>query len=262
MPNHFDTHAKNYDSVFTYSQIGKAQRKRVYKFMEQYVLRSHARTILELNCGTGEDAYYFQQKGHRVLATDVSEKMIETAKAKFPDVSFSPLDITQLSSTTFSKKFDLIFSNFGGLNCLSPEQLNDFLLVSSTLLTTGGKLALVLMPKKCVWERVYFWLKGDRKKANRRNTEQKVWVHVEGIQVPTWYYNPEDIQKSLSDTFETIALKPIGIAIPPSYMESFFQSKPILLGMIKWLEKLFSTRILAKYADHYLIVLEKKEKVK
>ena len=35
MSENFDIHAKNYDTVFTYSQIGKAQRNRVYHFLNK-----------------------------------------------------------------------------------------------------------------------------------------------------------------------------------------------------------------------------------
>ena len=56
MPNDFDIPSKNYDSVFTFSEIGKAQRQRVYHFASKYINPATPLDILELNCGTGEDA--------------------------------------------------------------------------------------------------------------------------------------------------------------------------------------------------------------
>jgi len=258
MTENFDIHAKNYDTVFTNSQIGKAQRDRVYHFLDRFVFTEKKLNILELNCGTGEDANYLTQLGHQVLATDISSEMIAVAKNKFPDINFKQLDISKITSETFSEKFDLIFSNFGGLNCLSKSQLKSFISVSETFLKPSGKLVLVIMPKKCWWERFYFSIKGDFKKAKRRNTQQSVLVNVEGNQIPTWYYNPKELVSLTKRNYILNSINPIGIAIPPSYLESFFSNKKGLLKMYILAEKLFANRFWAKYADHYLIVFQEK----
>lgn len=260
MPNDFDISAKNYDTVFTFSEIGKAQRNRVYHFLKEDILKKHTLNILELNCGTGEDAYYFTEKGHTVLATDISLEMIKVAKEKHHNskVRFQELDITKINSETFSEKFDLIFSNFGGLNCLSKSELASFISMSVTLLNPSGKMILVIMPKSCLWERFYFAVKGEFKKVFRRNTNEPLFANVEGHKVPTWYYNPKEVTSLSSSNYKTIAIKPVGITIPPSYLESYFLRKKGLLKLFVKLEKLFSNRFWAKYADHYLIIFEKK----
>ncbi len=256
----FDLHAKNYDTVFTYSEIGKAQRKRVYHFLKEDILTKSKLNILELNCGTGEDARYLAEKGHRVLATDISSEMIKVAKEKHQNTSirFQEKDITKITSETFSEKFDLIFSNFGGLNCLSKSELESFLKISESLLKPNGMLALVIMPKNCLWERFYFTLKGEFRKAKRRNTNDVVLANVDGVNVPTWYYNPKEVVSLASNRHKTLAIKPIGLKIPPSYLESFFSNKKGLLKMLIWAEKLYPYKIWAKYSDHYLIIIQKK----
>lgn len=260
MPSNFDEYAKDYDTVFTYSEIGKAQRKRVYHFLKEGILTNSNLNILELNCGTGEDARYFFEKGHRVLATDISSEMINVANEKHQNTSilFQVKDITKITSETFSEKFDLIFSNFGGLNCLSPQELEKFISVSFSLLKPKGKMALVIMPKFCLWERLYFTLKGEFRKVKRRNTNNAVLANVEGVKVPTWYYNPKEVVSLASNHYNTIAIKPIGLKIPPSYLESFFSNKKGFLKMLIWAEKLYTNPFWAKYSDHYLIAFEKK----
>ncbi|MFT5891062.1 MAG: trans-aconitate methyltransferase [Dokdonia sp.] len=265
MANDFDIHAQNYDAVFTHSTIGKAQRDRVYAYLEKELGTTNHLNILELNCGTGEDAAYFHQQGHHVIATDISEEMIAIAKQKHQDIRFQTLDIKTITPTTFDQKFDLIFSNFGGLNCLSETQLRDFLATSETLLTKNGKLIMVIMPKNTLWERFYFLLKFQSKKAFRRNTKTAVHANVEGIQVPTWYYNPKDItafanlpDRQAGAYTNPIHSKPIGIAIPPSYLEPYFKNKPRFMKLLITLESWFQSPFWAKYADHFLISFEKK----
>lgn len=257
MADSFDISAVNYDETFTFSLIGKAQRERVYHYLDKH-LSDHPLKVLELNCGTGEDAHYISKKGHYITATDISSGMLETAKTKHPNIDFRRLDITKLSSETFEHSFDLIFSNFGGLNCLTPEQLQLVVNISAELLAPKGKAIWVIMPKKTFWERLYFFLKGDLKKAKRRNTKKAVFANVDGVQVPTWYFNPKEVLHMSQKRFSAIDLRPIGIAIPPSYLEKFFRNKKGLLNGLTTIETWIQSKIFAKYADHYLIALQKR----
>ncbi len=259
MRSDFDNAATHYDNEFTFSEIGKAQRKKVYIYLETH-LNNGSKDILEVNCGTGEDAHYLSAKGHNVIATDISEEMIKKALEKKYDsqARFMTLDINSISDDTFSEPFDLIFSNFGGLNCLSPKDLGSFLKLSEKNLKPNGKMSLVIMPKHCLWEKVYFFLKGNWKHINRRSSNQPIESHVSGTSVTTWYYNPKEIVNLTKQSFKVAALKPIGFSIPPSYMENFFSKRLRLLKWFTRLESWFSYKIWAKYADHYLIVLEKK----
>lgn len=261
MPSDFDIAAKTYDADFTFSRIGKAQRCRVHQFLDKNILvKAQNLSILELNCGTGEDALFFSKKGHQVLATDVSAGMIAEAKdkSKGKNVQYEVLDINDISEERFNEKFDLIFSNFGGFNCLSPSQLESFLKRAPKLLTDNGKMVFVIMPRHCLWERFYFFLKGDRQRVKRRKSKNPIVANVEGVEVLTWYYNPREVVTLSGEHFNPVSVKPIGICIPPSYLESFFRRKNLLLALFIGLEKLFYTSFWAKYADHYIISLEKK----
>jgi len=70
----FDRVAASYDDSFTRTVIGQAQRKQVWKRL----LKAFAPgdRILELNCGTGEDARFLAIRGRRIVACDGSAEMI------------------------------------------------------------------------------------------------------------------------------------------------------------------------------------------
>ncbi|CAL2095156.1 class I SAM-dependent methyltransferase [Tenacibaculum sp. 190524A02b] len=260
MSSFFDAAAKTYDDTFTYTKIGKAQRNKVYENLS-YVLSSDKQLhILELNCGTGVDAVTFAQKNHNVIATDISEEMIKVASARnnHENLIFKVLDVKNLRRDTFRESFDMVFSNFGGLNCLSIEELNTFIKTVSQLLKPQGKLFMVLMPKNCAWEQIYFLAKGAVKKAKRRNTNQSLLVNVDGEKVPTWYFNPKDIVEITQEHFSVTNYFPIGITVPPSYLEKSFLTKKPFWNILENLEKRLSNRFLARYADHFLIELTKK----
>jgi ubiquinone/menaquinone biosynthesis C-methylase UbiE len=260
MKTDFDIASKQYDTTFTFSNIGKAQRHMVFKYLKPILNQGKVLSILELNCGTGADAIHFGDLGHRVTATDISEGMICRAKAKvYPkNVSFKTQDINSLDTQSFDKKFDLIFSNFGGFNCLSKRQLESFFNKTKDLLDTNGKLVMVIMPKQCLWEWLYFTLKGDFSKAKRRQTSEAIVANVDGVNVKTWYYNPEEIVSLAETLYTKKRIRPIGIAIPPSYLENSFLAKPPCLSILKRIDTMLKGAFWAKYADHFLIELIKK----
>ncbi len=67
--------------------------------------------------------------------------------------------------------FDLVFSNFGGLNCLSLQQLSALAPHIDTALKPGGYFVAVVMGRFCWWETLYFLLKGKWASAFRRSKE-------------------------------------------------------------------------------------------
>jgi len=78
----FDAVAESYDGSFTDSRIGRAQRRSCGRHLEGRVLGPAPMAILELGCGTGEDAVRFAAQGHRVHAVDSSAAMLGVGGAK------------------------------------------------------------------------------------------------------------------------------------------------------------------------------------
>lgn len=255
----FDNAASNYDTLFTHSVIGTLQRNLVYRQLSK-ILKENPKNILEINCGTGEDAIWLAKQNFEVTATDISEAMIAVAKSKttLDNLVFKVADINTIATTFNNQKFDVIFSNFGGLNCLSKTELESFFKNASEIINPNGKLVLIIMPKNTLWEQFYFLLKWDFKNAFRRKKEVAI-ANVDGENVTTYYYNPKDIVNLAKANFENKALKPIGFWVPPSYLEPFFKKKPKLISFLNALEQRFKNQSwMSKYADHYLIVLQKK----
>lgn len=68
--------------------------------------------ILDLGCGVGRDAVFFAKKGHKVIATDVSEIAIEQDKQHFLDsgVEFGVLDMREPLPYP-AESFDVVYAN-------------------------------------------------------------------------------------------------------------------------------------------------------
>lgn len=260
MINNFDKAAANYDKTFTHSVIGRLQRAYVYQHLSKILNERRPEKILEVNCGTGEDAIWLSKQNFKTTATDISKAMIAVAKSKgeYDNLEFRQADSNELSSQFTAESFDLIFSNFGGLNCLSEIQLELFFKHTANLLTDKGRLILVIMPKNTLWEQFYFLAKAKFGKIYRRK-KSRLLANVEGESVITYYYNPKETVQLADYYYRFNSVHPIGFFIPPSYLEPFFHNKKKLVGLLDKLETKVQHRPrLSKYADHYLIVFEKR----
>ncbi|RYY86043.1 MAG: class I SAM-dependent methyltransferase [Chitinophagaceae bacterium] len=257
----FSKQAPLFDGLYGSNPIISYKRGRVRAQVERFLPRYSK--ILELNCGTGEDALYFARAGHKVLATDVSAAMLEELERKANGEKLpgtirakqcSYLDLDRLAA---EGPFDLIFSNFGGLNCTS--QLEAVLKQCDRLLKPGGFITLVVIPPFCLWESLLL-LKGEWRTATRR------WfgrggapAQVEGQSFRCWYYSPVFIRKALSTGFEQLALEGLCTIVPPSYRESFPLRFPRLLKRLQaWEDHLAGYWPFRAMGDYFVMTLRKK----
>lgn len=259
----FDKASSDYDASFTYSLTGRLQRESVWRYLSSCEYLYSPRSILELNCGTGEDACWLAGRGHRVVATDLSGEMIRRTEAKIKSrgaegITAFMYDMRKLPEGLGSKLFEIVFSDFGGLNCLSPEEIRQLFKSVFLLLPEGGRFIAVVMGRHCLQEQAYFLLKGNREQAFRRQKKGAVAANVSGVTQATWYYDPEELKALSGAGYVVRSLRPVGFGIPPSYLDRFFQKKTVLRSLLVALEKAASPfRSAARYADHYYIEFEK-----
>ena len=173
----FDMIAKNYDTDFTNSAIGKLQRSKVWACLEPLLNeRQRPLNILEINCGTGQDALQLAGIGHSVVATDASPAMIVIAKEKLQEqhpgiaqqLQFIVCPFASLHEKLAPQKFDLVLSNFGGLNCISKKEIIELGQQLFSLLNEKGRLVVTVMGNCCLWEMIHYCNtnSGDNKFCN------------------------------------------------------------------------------------------------
>jgi len=259
----FDIMAETYDEDFSNSQIGKLQREKVWSKL-LVLLKSCQRPlhILELNCGTGEDAVRLASMGHHVVATDASAEMIKKAKQKINGIvennlQFMQCSFEEINTVSFDRKFDLVFSNFGGLNCIDAKALQQLAIDLSKITVINSQLFFVVMGKFCLWETAYYLFNGKWKTAFRR-LSGKADFTVNANSIPVYYYTPSYFQK-LFQSYNQISNNAVGLFIPPSYLESFFSRHPKMLAKLNDLENRFAKwKWMSRFSDHYCITLKKK----
>jgi len=261
----FDTAAAEYDDVFTDSAIGRLQRDAVHRYLNRRILDDRPLSILELGCGTGEDAIHFAAGGHQVVATDQSLSMLEVTRRKAEDrglterIQTCRIDLRNPDLTDLGGPFDLVFSNFGALNCIDGAGLKVLAAAVAEVTTRGSHLIVVVMPRACLLEMLYFLGRGRPRTACRRLGGGPVSATVGQSRVTIWYHGPGTIRRTFARHFTRRAVAPIGFAVPPSYLENRFGRHQRLLTILDGFDRRVTPLSpLASISDHALIDLERR----
>jgi SAM-dependent methyltransferase len=247
--------ADGYDSEFTRTAIGTLMRKAVWaRCARRFAPGSR---VLEMNCGTGEDALWLAQRGVEVLATDASPAMLQVARNKLAgssagsSVGFRRLAWEELDSLE-EGPFDGMLSNFGGLNCVAD--LRAAALASAKKLKMGGTAILCIMGPLVPWEWIWFLAQGDPRRAFRRL--RRGGASWSGIAIR--YPSSMKVLRSFAPEFRALRLSAIGALLPPPYAEKRLGRYPRLIAALDRAERRCeSLWPLPMLADHYLLELER-----
>jgi ubiquinone/menaquinone biosynthesis C-methylase UbiE len=257
----FDSIAASYDDLFTRSMIGRAQRAAVWHALLD-AFTPGAR-ILELNCGTGEDALFLARHDISVVACDGSAGMILTARKRLQDeepdapIQFKLLPTEHLARLHPSTLFDGALSNFSGLNCLS--NLNQAARDLASLVTPRGPVLICLSTRFCLAETLWFLFHGDFRKAFRR-TPGVAHAKVNEFTVKVYYPTLREVKQSFSPWFRLRSCTGIGVAVPPSYLEPTMRKFPRLLRILRWIDQRIShLPLLRIMGDHMFLHFERVE---
>jgi ubiquinone/menaquinone biosynthesis C-methylase UbiE len=232
-------------------------RNQIYKHVATYM--QPGSYVLELNAGTGIDALYFVSQGHRVHATDLSSGMIDQINKKISKHNLhSRLSSRQLSYDQLhevkDKKFDYVFSNFGGLNCITDlSQVTRHL---SPLLNKGAYVTWVIMPPVCLWE----WMgvmKGNLRGAFRRFKKRGVRSHLEGEYFQTYYHSLRQIKLAFGPHFRFIKSQGLAALSPPPHRGDFPIKYPRLYKGLRYIDSVMRARFpFNRWADHIVVTFQ------
>ena len=248
----FDSMADGYDAEFTASALGRVLRPMVWERFEACF--AHRSSLLELGCGTGEDAIHLAKSGHRVLATDASPQMVDCARRKAEAagvadrIRFQVVPMESLSTVLGTEVFDGVYSNFGAVNC-APD-LAALAGALAPRLAPNAPLVWVIMGRCVPWEMGWYLLRGDGRRAFRRfRRDGSEWRGMT-IHYPT----PRSCARLIAPYFVSEVARPLGVVLPPSYAAGWLERTPRIRAWLARLERtLFERARCAGLGDHYLL---------
>ena len=254
----FGKQALHYDEDDFSNQILTDWRKKVYKHVKSFMTpQCH---LLELNAGTGIDALHFVQEGHSVHATDISPGMVQKIQEKADQSGAHDRFTSQICSfetlnQVTGKKFEYVFSNFGGLNCC--QDLARVIKHLPSVLKAGAYVTWVIMPPLCPWE-VSGILRG-KQMALRRLHKAGVSAQLEGAYFQVYYYSLTDLKKCFGTNFKFVKAEGLGSLSPPPSSLTFTHNHPGIYSLLKNLDKLVTlTFPFNRWADHIIVTFQYK----
>jgi len=264
----FDAVAPDYDA--TYGPGGNA----VMVWMRQESLALLRETfprgsrLLEIGCGTGDEALHLAGAGYSILATDISPGMAAQTHAKAGGAGLADrvtalaLPAGYLDALRPGVPFDGAYASFGSLNC--EPRLSDVGDALADLLGPGTAFVCSVMGRWCLFEIAWFLLHGRPRTALRRLRRGWQPAPVAGskglqVSVPVRYLAVGDVARAFAAGFTVERVLALPALLPPPYLETLFRRRRALFGRLEPWERRLRERWPWRYlGDHSLVVLRKR----
>jgi SAM-dependent methyltransferase len=268
VPHAFDAIAPRYDASFTDQQLGRWLRAVVWREFEQAF--EPGDTVLDLGCGTGEDARFLAERGARVIATDASQGMLDVAQRKADEaglpgqIAFAQLDLLDLAENRLPAALAEsrgalagAYANFGPLNCLPDRR--PLSSAVAQLIRPGGTFIAVVMGPLCPWETGWYLLHGHPRTAIRR-LRSGARSHVGDGVVSVWYPSPRRLRAEFAPDFEHVKTVGVGVILPTSDLGHLIPYAPRFFAAANAIDdRIRSTFPFTWLNDHYLSVFTRRE---
>ncbi len=259
----FEPLAANYDQLCTQAYTGQWQREQVWQVLDHHFVTGMQ--VLELGCGTGIDALHLAGRGVKVCVTDSAPTMVDISLTKAQTQGLIALitgQVLSLEKLDFSQSqhnhFDGGFSNFSAFNCVN--NLSDIAQNLAVVLKPNAQLIIVIFGRYCLWEMLGYSLRGQFAKVLRRLPKGATQVFLrDGLTIPTYYHQPQDLITAFSPWFDLTNQVGIGVSVPPTYMEPWVARYAQQFQLSQMLDlRLGATWPYRLFGDHHLLVFRRK----
>ncbi len=247
----FDDEAAVYDEGFGRNPVGTLFRGVFQRRLTE--LLSPGARVLDVGCGTGEDALFLAARGLRVHAIDASRGMLERARSKAelrglrpPLVTFETRPAEEVGALP-GASFDAAYSDFGALNCVDLRRFGTGL---ASVLTPGAPVLFSVMGRWPLpaWAAWSFTPLGLRQAPPRRVTPR-----VAGRDVPTSFPSLSAFRRLLGGEFTWRPSRALGVLVPDPHFAPWLVRHPLVFTVLARLEdSLRGLPVLRGLGDHLL----------
>lgn len=223
----WDAYSEEYATTVANNRIYQLSKYILYQIIEEHVVpvlsskRHGSITVLDFNCGTGNDFPYFLSKGWNIVGCDGSWGMLQRAARRFRAyLKNGRILLYQGNASHFNAKsidnakFDLIFSTTGSMAYVTDQQFVRLHYEFRKMLTSKGFILTAHLTPFSIGETLYCILRGHPKMAFRR-LKKTLRLNIKGEYHQMHLRSVIRIIQLLRDVLPNVKLFPILTATPP-----------------------------------------------
>ena len=257
----FDSVAADYDGPRGNNALIQDMRSEMWHWLDR-TFPSGSR-LIDLGCGTGLDAIRMGQRGHQVMATDWSTKMIERTRERAAQerltesVRAAAVGAHELQRLDGESTYDGAYSNLGPLNCV-PD-LTHVAHECARLLRPGGALVFTVIGRVCPWEIAHYLWHRRWRRALVRFARGSIAVQMNQHTIWTRYYGPREFYAAFQARFTLEHVRGLCVFAPPPYLTWVRDRYPRWHARLWRIDRRVSSWPLVRgMGDHFLMVMRKR----
>lgn len=217
--------------------------------------------VLDIGCGTGEEALALASEGYSVLGIDVSPVMVRQAQTKAAVYGVGrrfhchALAASQLVKLDERGPFQGAYSSLGTLN--TEPDLPAVARELHALLERGAPFVATVISRRCLYEIVRGALRlrpGDVMKRPGQWAEGR--AGASGVIAPVRFYSPREFAACFEPHFAVESVRAFPLWLPPVHLHELYRASPDGCARAKrWDARMNRWPGFRAWGDHFLMVL-------
>jgi len=262
----FDRAAQMYDATFGPPDDSGHGSPLVHWLRQEHQVVLHDMfksgvSVLELGCGTGEEALALAKSGYSVLGIDISKAMVRQAETKAAvyglqrSVSFRTLAAGQLDMLDERGPFQGAYASLGTLN--TEPDLAVVARGLHRLLEPGAAFVATVMSRHCAYEILYNLVRLKPQRTLKRGPAwRETRAGVGGVDAPVRFYSPGQFAAAFEPYFTVESVRAFPLWMPPVHLHELYRARPDHYRRLEaWDRRMRFWRGFRGWGDHFLMVL-------